>query len=149
MRGWQLNELLQRDWGVKRVFRGVFSSNSLPMYIELGRPHAFIINIDPNHKPGSHWVALYIDPFGTATYFDSFGFSPYQSDIKDFIQRNSFKLITNPIIIQNLLSTTCGLYCVYFIREMVKGKRLIDIISHFNPRHTMINDRRIMQLVHR
>ena len=147
MRGWQLNEILQRDWRVRRVFRGVFASDSLPRYIEQGIPHAFIINIDRNNKPGSHWVALYIDAFGTATYFDSFGFPPYQPDIKNFIERNSYKLKNNPIIIQNIFATTCGLYCVYFVREMVKGKRLIDIISHFHPRHTTMNDRRITQLV--
>ena len=149
MNGTEIKQLLVKDWRVLRVFKGVFACDTLPQYIQQGKAHAFVINTDPAHKPGSHWVALYIDAFGSATYFDSMGLEPFKHDIYPFSKRNSFKLISNVMTIQSVISATCGLYCIYFIRQMVRGARLRDIIQHFNPLRPVTNDRLIIALVHR
>ena len=147
MNSTEIKQLLVKDWRVLQLFRGVFASNTLPHYIQQGKAHAFVINTDPAHKPGSHWVALYIDHFGSAIYFDFMGLGPFNQAIKTFIKRNSFKLTSNVMTIQSVISTTCGLYCIYFIRQMVRGVKLREIIQRFDPLRPRINDRLIIALV--
>ena len=146
MNGADIKRILQKDWNVRRVFRGVFACDTLPVYVNRGQAHAFIINIDPHYKPGSHWVALYIDYFGAATYFDSFGLEPYIPSIQNFILRNSFKWTHNSCSLQSPFSTTCGLYCIFFISNICRGDRLLDILHHFHLQNPIINERRIIAL---
>lgn len=41
------------------------------------RQLAFVMNLDPSHLPGSHWVAVFVDlPAGEFSYFDSRGDPP-------------------------------------------------------------------------
>lgn len=147
MRGFELKTLLWKDWKVRKSFVGIFPSNKLPKFICSGVTSTFIFNIDPHYKPGSHWVALYISPFGDAIYFDSFGLPPLIPSIKHFIERNSRTFRYNKFPLQSLFSTTCGLYCVYFIRIMSKGGSLQDVLSNFDPQRQSFNDRRIRVLV--
>jgi hypothetical protein len=84
-----------------------------------------IFNLDPHYKPGSHWVALFINiKNSTIYYFDSYGLKPH-SQIKKFI---------NNIIKQGKLlninfrydynktrhqysNSECGMYSLHFIIE--------------------------------
>ena len=44
---------------------------------QLKRPCSIIANTDPLHKPGEHWVALYLPPHSkTVEFFDSYGLPP-------------------------------------------------------------------------
>ena len=148
MRGWELVRLLKHDWQTRRFFHGVYSCDGLPKTIKLGGTcHAFIINLDPITKPGSHWVGLYIDFFGRAVYFDPFGIGPFQQDIYNFIKANSFTLTVNHVVLQNFQSRNCGLFCVYFIKEMCRGRTLPQIVAKFNHRHTILNDRYLQHLL--
>ena len=124
MNGRHIRDLLIKDWSVKQIFRGVFSSDGLPKQVRKGVAHAFVINTDPHDKPGTHWVAVYVSAFGRATYFDSFGMSPFPKTIADFLSYNQWTLRINPVTIQSFGASTCGLYCVLFIRHMCKGKKL-------------------------
>ena len=92
MDNFEIANILQSDWLVRPCFRGVYPSNRLPKRLRKGIAHALIINIDPDTKPGSHW---YFNPFGLATYLDSFGFPPYVPAIKRFISRNCHTLKYN------------------------------------------------------
>ena len=83
MNGMTIRKLLIKDWTVKQIFRGVFSSDCLPKHVRKGVAHAFVINTDPHYKPGTHWVAVYVSAFGRATYFDSFGMLPFPQTIAD------------------------------------------------------------------
>jgi len=38
-------------------------------------PHLLVCNTDPSYKPGSHWIAIYIED-GRGKFFDSFGHRP-------------------------------------------------------------------------
>nr|XP_034832232.1 uncharacterized protein F54H12.2-like [Maniola hyperantus] len=49
-------------------------ANKIPIYLT---PPAYLIsNLDPDTKPGSHWVAIYVGTNGVGEYFDSFGRKP-------------------------------------------------------------------------
>ena len=73
---------------------------------------------------GSHWVATYVKN-GIINYFDSFGMPPFQESDQ----------------IQNLLTTTCGYFCLYFLNEMSKGRSYYDLLKVFNIHDTIKNEK--------
>lgn len=147
MYGTQIKQRLLRDWRVRRDFRGVFPCDLLPNFVQQGVPHAFIINLDSHDKPGSHWVALYINSYGHTVYFDSFGAPPFKPSIHSFILRNSRTFVYNSMVLQSFTTQTCGYYCIYFIERMCRGVTLYECLQHFNSRFPQRNDRLIRHLV--
>lgn len=76
MNSQEINAVLRSDKVVKQFFAGVFSANNLPKINVY--PTVLVANLDPDTKPGSHWVAVYFDKNGVADYFDSYGRRPYK-----------------------------------------------------------------------
>ena len=70
----QLYEALQQNLP-KNHFIGVYAADQLPHFIHTF-PAAIIINTDPSHKSGEHWVAIYIANTGHGEYMDSYGLPP-------------------------------------------------------------------------
>ena len=88
-----------------------------------------IFNLDPHDKPGSHWVACFIDMYKKEIYyFDSYG-DRTPSKIKIFVKRvakeskhfgkkYNFKVNKRR---HQYSDSECGMYCLHFIIEMAKG----------------------------
>ena len=79
----------------------------------------FIYNLEPSYMSGSHWVATYVKD-NVINYFDSFGMAPFQEILNHAKERN-LTLLHQDQQIQNLYTTTCGFYCLYFLNEMHKS----------------------------
>ena len=101
----------------------------------------FIYNLEPSYKSGSHWVATYVKN-GIINYFDSFGMPPFQ-EIVNHAKRKNMTLLHQSDQIQNLLTTTCGYFCLYFLNEMSKGRSYYDLLKVFNIHNTMKNEKYI------
>ena len=101
----------------------------------------FIYNLEPSYMGGSHWVATYVKN-GTINYFDSFGMPPFQ-EIVDHARKKKLILLHQNNQIQNLLTTTCGYFCLYFLNEMSKGRSYYDSLKVFNIHNTMKNEKYI------
>ena len=101
----------------------------------------FIYNLEPSYMSGSHWVATYVKN-GIINYFDSFGMPPFQ-EIVDHAKRKNITLLHQSDQIQNLLTTTCGYFCLYFLNEMSKGRSYYDLLKVFNIHNTMKNEKYI------
>ena len=101
----------------------------------------FIYNLEPSYMSGSHWVATYVKN-GIINYFDSFGMPPFQ-EIVDHAKRTNMTLVHQSDQIQNLLTTTCGYFCLYFLNEMSKGRSYYDLLKVFNSHNTMENEKYI------
>ena len=59
-----------------------------------------IVNTDPKHHTGRHWVALFVEEKDTAECYDSYGASPadYSIHLKLFMKRFKHVIINgNPI----------------------------------------------------
>ena len=145
MRGYELCALLKKDWRVRQVFRGVYSSDRLPI-LQRGTCHALIVNLDVSYNPGTHWCGIFISAHGDVVYFDSFGMDPYVPSIKYFISQYARTTQFNTVPIQSFLAKTCGLYAVFFIERMCRGDNLNRIVSKFKPYSPKWNDNRIKQL---
>ena len=90
----------------------------------------FIYNLEPSHMSGSHWVATYVKD-NVINYFDSFGMPPFQ-EILDHAKRRNLTLLHQNQQIQNLYTTTCGYFCLYFLNEMHKGTDYFDLLQVFD-----------------
>ena len=90
----------------------------------------FIYNLEPSYMKGSHWCATYVKN-NVINYFDSFGMPPFQ-ELVDHAKRKNLTLLHQNQQLQNLYSTTCGYFCLYFLNEMHKGKDYFDLIQVFS-----------------
>lgn len=52
----------------------------------------------------------------------------------------------NKYRIQELNSKSCGVYCIYVINFLLKGKSYIDILSHFDPKDYIKNENVIINI---
>ena len=146
MNNQEIVALLTRDLRARRVFRGVFPRDKLPEYVN--GASAYIINTDHSRGPGKHWVCVWFDGQGGAEYFDSFGVPPTLEPILRFIERNiSGRFSYNARLFQDLLSSACGLYVMYYVLMKSRGARLSRVQQVFHPYHLRVNDNRVRSLV--
>ena len=80
----QLRWILSNDKVTRRTFKGVYALDEIVHIKQKSFPSAYVFNLVPSNKPGSHWVTVYIDRKGRPEYFDSFG-RPPPREIKDFL----------------------------------------------------------------
>ena len=98
----------------------------------------FIYNLEPAYMSGSHWVATYVKD-NVINYFDSFGMPPFQ-EIVNHAKKKNLTLLHQNNQIQNMYTTTCGYFCLYFLNEMNKGNSYYDLLKVFNTNDTMKNE---------
>lgn len=94
-----------------------------------------IINMDDSSGSGTHWVAL-LNKSNKFIYFDSFGLQPPE----ELVQKHK-KIIFNTSQLQDLNSSKCGFYCIYFLNEISKGKSLYDVIYSLNQFYQNKNEK--------
>lgn len=101
---------------------GVFAADCFPAKRRVvlhDTDTCFIMNSDPRHLPGAHWLAFYYDHASRKLeYFDSFGL-PLASF--RFVRRSlsQHNLSVAPANVHGMLqspdTTACGYYCILFI----------------------------------
>lgn len=114
----------------------VYASNCIPMYGAL--PIYLVCNLDPDTKPGSHWVAIAVDVNGNGEYFDSYGRKPTGYHL-NFMKRNCKKWIYNDKRLQNDLTSVCGEYCLVYLFFKFFKKSMLDFVNNFSN-NTLCND---------
>ena len=100
-----------------------------------------ILNTDPHYKDGEHWIALFINiKQKYKFYFDSNG-NPAPKEVLTLIEKinnqgNSlgikFDVLINKLEHQRT-NSECGMYCLYFIIEMLKDKNKKYFIENRIP----------------
>ncbi len=94
------------DYYTKHHFR-----KSFPCYM--------IFNLDPMHKPGSHWVSMVVDKDKNIEYFDSNGVKPNRN-IHNFIKSIGGKLKWYNKETYQREDGLCGIYAIYFLIKKAK-----------------------------
>ncbi|GFS36052.1 uncharacterized protein NPIL_344461 [Nephila pilipes] len=79
-----------------------------------GKYRSFIVNTDSSLEKGTHWQAIYFDENDKCTFFCSYGTYPI-GNIKIFIENNSTHTEWNSKLLQHPKTTSCGLFCLYFL----------------------------------
>lgn len=150
MNGDELKEILARDSYARRTFCGVFPRDVLTLInVDTSKPSTYIVNTDPSYKQGEHWVVVYFNGLGKGEYFDSFGLPPRHVDIERFLNRHTWSYEHNRRTLQNVLSKTCGLYCLYYVIKRSRGESMKRVVSIFHPQRPRANDMKITRLMRR
>ena len=112
---------------------------------QLDRKHIYrigiIFNLDPHDQDGSHWVAMYVDTYHKQIYFfDSYGSCPAPKEIMDLMVSlaNKIRKLRGTRKIDMRCNTTrmqyanteCGVYSMYFILELLKGRSFDDVTKN-------------------
>jgi hypothetical protein len=109
-----------------------------------------IFNLDPHNKPGSHWVAMYIDLNKKVVYFfDSYGSSP-PSEVQILVERLQeqaqelgFELKYDYSKIRHQYENSeCGVYSIYFIIQLLEGKKTFESMQKTRIPDKVVNDKR-------
>ena len=83
----QIKRILESDAKTRNFFRGVYSRNELP--VAAPTTSLYVCNTDLNHKPGEHWVTIYIDNERRGEYFDSFGMPSLFNEFVTVLNNNT------------------------------------------------------------
>ena len=94
-----IKRILESDARTRDSFRGVYSRNELP--IAAPTTSLYVCNTKPNHKPGEHWVTIYIDN-NRREYFDSFGMPPLFDEFVTFLNHNTKSWTHNKRVVQDV-----------------------------------------------
>ena len=141
----QLLFFIKHNCRTKCRFVGVFSINNLPKY--LTKNSCLIFNSDPTSKPGSHWLALFMNSNKEMEFFDSYGLNAsfYKLTKKNLPSHYSLKC--NITQLQDLYSTKCGYFCLYYIYYKVRQYKLENIFENLFKNNLQQNDALITRLV--
>ena len=106
------------------------------------RPKLYIINSQPGHKPGKHWLTLYFPKLGPAEFFDSLGRGPryYSWRLERYLKKQGGYYIRNKRRYQQVGTTTCGQFCYYYAHYRCMGRPMKDILNDFDPCRLNINE---------
>ena len=126
----------------QRGFLGCFACNDLPPFPKKF-PVSMIINTHRKNQPGEHWLALVLTK-SKCLYFDSFGVGITEETIVSYLQQKYEKVTVNNECIQHFNSTSCGLFCVAFIKHVKSKPSFETFISKFNLFDLLQNDNIIL-----
>ena len=103
-----IDEIL-KNYNIK--YNGIYSKDRLPNKLLNG---FYIINMQSSKAGnGTHWISLYKINDGYSLYFDAFGF-PAPEEIIHKLHAYDY----NHKDIQNINSSSCGYYCIAFVKFM-------------------------------
>lgn len=129
----EIEQFVRSDKICRDIFQGVFSIDTLP-----DKPRLLVCNTDPSHKPGEHWIAIFVDSRRHGEYFDSFGRKP-SGVLENYMNVNCIDWIYNARQLQSIVSSRCGQYCIFYCMFRCRGFDLTSIVSLFT-RDTGFND---------
>ena len=116
----EINWILSRNVGHK--FLGVFSADQFPELRNF--PCCYVINTDPAHLPGKHWVAYYHSSPNSHEFFDSYGQHP-----SSYLLSSYSNLTYNQKLLQSFTSNVCGQFCIYYLYRRCHFTSLSRIVS--------------------
>jgi len=112
------NELISflKQVNFRRNFGGIFAADTVPK--SLKKNHFIIVNLDPQHLPGSHWIGV-VRLNNLVECFDSLGTTAEKQDFlkSKFVFRGVTHLSYNVTSVQPLTSHKCGEFVLYYLFE--------------------------------
>jgi hypothetical protein len=105
------------------TINGVFPKDKLEHPLKDG---FYIINLNDSDEAGSHWTVLYKLNDAYSLYFDAFGFKPPEI-IEDLLYKYGYTKQQ----IQDINSTSCGFYCIAFIKFMYNKRDYVKSYRAF------------------
>jgi hypothetical protein len=111
----EIDHVLKTHPSTRNVFKGVYTRNRLPRRLNVHS--ALIGNTDPDDRPGTDWVALYIDANSRGEYYDPTGRPPFLRAYVNFMNKHCTSWTYNTITVQEEGSTVCRHHCIFYLPE--------------------------------
>ena len=109
-------------------------------------PALYVLNTARSRGVGEHYVAFFVHPDRSVSYFDSYGIPPF-SCLKKFWKRHDMSpVISQKRLLQSPLSFVCGHYVIAFAAFVSSGVTLKGFVSGFTGDHDL-NDRHVSNFV--
>lgn len=119
----------------EKRYLGTFAKDVIPRQLAR-RNGAMIINMNNSNQGGSHWTLILLNKKETV-YFDSFGVVP-SIEVLSFMAARRKPMYYVDRQLQDLKSSSCGWFCIYFIDECtIRGRDIMDVLLHdfcYEPR---------------
>lgn len=127
----QIIKILSANPQTRNIFRGCFPSDRLPDPASLVYPAALVVNLEPHHMEGSHWVALYAQNLNREIYyFDSLNLPTSNAIMVNFLQK--FPLLRRNVkAYQSPFSSNCAHFCILFIYYISQGYTFDQVLNLF------------------
>lgn len=102
-------------------FLGVFAMDQLPSSLprnDDANGYCLIVNTDPASLPGTHWLAVWIDPTKRemGEVFDSYG-RPPPLPLQKWLGKFTRKWTYSKRFVQGPISLLCGIYCLFVLHR--------------------------------
>lgn len=114
----QLRKAVTKHNITGEYFEDVYALDTLP---ELKKGRAYIMNTDPIHQAGEHWIALFMREDGQVVYMDSIGLPPPKPLRK-------YKILTMFRHRVQGIQPICGHYCMLFILS-IRRPYVLDVLD--------------------
>ena len=137
-----IKEILTRDIYTKKCFVGVFARDELPLINSY--PCCFVFNTKPRNHFGEHWLAMYYDKNGYATFFDSYGMHPEFYKLEKYLKESSQDWTYNKKRLQGL-SSYCGYYAILFL--ICKSRNETFKFFKYFDNNYYLNDKKILKFI--
>ena len=114
----EIDAYVANDPYISAMYGGTLAIDELPKY-EITQPTLYIVNTDPAHMPGEHWLSLLVGGNVLNEHFDSIGNLPLP-EVRNFLNNQSkispYKgyYVYNHIRVQSVVSVTCGLFSLMY-----------------------------------
>ena len=142
----QLDFLADHDPLLYPMFFGTVACDELPGCPQKSKPTGYIVNTDPQHLPGKHWIALWTD--GEACeVMDSYALplETYETTqpLIDWLNKHWKYVIPNEQSLQSLYSQSCGDYALMYLRAKAQGRSMNDFLRQFSKHDYVYNDHKV------
>ena len=129
-----------QSYPLKVLMLPVYAIDEMKLIKTVSYPSCFVINLDSSYKPDSHWVAVYFDRNGVGEYFDLLArYPPYEFD--HFLRSHAERWQYNHMQMQELYTTTCGQFVVFYIYQKSRGLTLeVILCKYFSTNNKLKND---------
>ena len=137
----ELHQLLIRNPTTRPHLGRVCALDQLPKKVT-HRPKLYIVNSQPGHRPGKHWLALYFPKVGPAEFFDSLGHGPryYSRGLELYLKKQGGYYVRNKRRYQQAGTGTCGQFCYYYVYNRCMGRPMSHTLSDFDHRRLNTNE---------
>ena len=122
----QISKLMNQDEFIRLRFKGVYPIDLIPE--NLPYPSIIVVNQDRSYQDGSHWIVIHHNEKGKVDHFDSLGKKPVEYLKNLFLGKNITYKYNNKRL-QNYMTETCGLFCLYYSFYSCRGWRMEKILD--------------------
>ena len=131
----QISNILLCDKHVAPIFGGTLALDELPDNIS-SFPVCYCVNTATSNCYGEHWIGIYLEKMGVVELFCSFGSTPEllstSKHIREFLMKyGQTNIDYNSICLQNIYSSYCGFYVIFYLKIKCRGFTLSDFVNCF------------------